>query len=86
MVVGWSSSAAKKADAVLKQLAGNVVALGKLLKTKKCLKELGGVKEAVQAMWGASFSYEKMLVAGGALGALAVEITGIATVKTACFQ
>ena len=72
--------------AIVALVGGNLVAAGKLLKIKKYIHSLGGVKEAVQVMWGASFSYEKMIAAGGALGALAAELTGYAGVKAACFQ
>ena len=74
------------AGAITAMIAGNLVGAAKLLKIKKYIKALGGVKEAVQLMWGASFSYEKMAAAGGALGALAAELTGIAGIQDQCFE
>lgn len=67
-------------------LAGNLVPAGKLLKIKRLIGALGGVKKAVQLMWGASFAYEKMIAAGGALGALAGEFFGITQVRNQCFR
>ena len=67
-------------------LVSTVVPAGKLLKLKRYIKELGGVKEAVKAMWGASFSYEKMIHSGHALGMLAAELLGISQVRDHCFN
>lgn len=67
-------------------IAGNVIAVGKLLKIKRLIGSLGGVSAAVRLMWGASFSYEKMLAAGGALAALAGEFFGIKQVRDECFS
>ncbi|MEW6862040.1 hypothetical protein [Trueperella pyogenes] len=46
----------------------------------------GSAKEAVRLMRGASFSYEKMLAAGGVLMALGKELLSIDTVKEQCFS
>jgi whole genome shotgun sequence assembly, scaffold_89 len=73
------------AAAIGSMIASNVVGAGKLLKIKRLIKDLGGVVEAVKVMWGASFSYEKMQAAGGALGALASEFFGIDSVRHNCF-
>ena len=67
-------------------LGTNLVSAAKLLKIKKLIKALGGVKEAVQLMWGASFSYEKMQAAGGALAALAGEFFGVTSIREKCFN
>ncbi|MBB1484963.1 hypothetical protein H5392_13965 [Tessaracoccus sp. MC1865] len=67
-------------------LASNLFAAAKILKIKKLIKSLGGVTEAVKVMWGASFSYEKMKAAGGALAGLAGELFGITAIKTQCFS
>ncbi|MCI6206620.1 MAG: hypothetical protein SPK00_10820 [Corynebacterium glucuronolyticum] len=67
-------------------IAGNIVGAAKLLKIKRYINELGGVAEAVQLMKGATFSCKKMKVAGGTLGSLAAELTGIADVKEECFE
>lgn len=72
--------------AILGMLGGNLVGAAKILKIRKYIDALGGVKDAVQLMWGASFSYEKMMAAGGALGSLAAELTGVASIKAACFN
>ncbi|ALC06985.1 hypothetical protein CDES_13215 [Corynebacterium deserti GIMN1.010] len=77
----WGCSAA-----IAGMIAGNVVGAAKLLKIKQYMKALGGVKEAVQLMWGASFSYEKMQALGGALGALAAELAGVSSIKDQCFE
>lgn len=67
-------------------LGGVALPAAKILKIKKLMNELGGVTEAVRMMWGASFSYEKMQAAGGALGALGAELLGIAGIKEKCFN
>lgn len=67
-------------------LAGVALPAAKILKIKKLMNELGGVSEAVKLMWGASFSYEKMQVAGGALASLGAELLGIAGVQEKCFN
>lgn len=71
--------------AIVGMIGGNLVGAAKLLKIKKYIKELGGVKDAVQLMWGASFSAEKMMALGGALGSLAAELTGVAAIRDKCF-
>ncbi|MDK8799382.1 hypothetical protein [Corynebacterium coyleae] len=72
--------------AITGMIAGNLVGAAKLLKIKRYIKELGGVAEAVRVMWGASFSYEKLQALGGAVGALAAELVGIAGVQEKCFD
>lgn len=67
-------------------LGSTVVSAAKILKIKKYIQALGGVKEAVQVMWGASFTYEKMQAAGGALAGLAAELIGITSVRNQCFS
>ena len=55
------------------------------IKIKKLIKALGGVANAVRIIAGASFSYEKLRALGGAAAALAAELTGIGSVRSACF-
>lgn len=72
--------------AIATVIASTAFPAAKILKIKKLVKGLGGVKEAVQVMWGASFSYEKMQALGGAAAALAGELIGITAVKKGCFK
>ncbi|WP_146081684.1 hypothetical protein [Clavibacter michiganensis] len=58
----------------------------KILRVKRLIDELGGVARAVQILWGASFSYEKLQVVGGAALALAGELLGITSIRTECFS
>lgn len=67
-------------------LGTNLVSAAKIIKIKRLIKDLGGLKEAVKIMWGASFSYEKMQAAGGTLAALAGEFFGITSIRNECFQ
>lgn len=67
-------------------LGTNLVSAAKIIKIKRLIKDLGGLKEAVKIMWGASFSYEKMKAAGGTLAALAGEFFGITSIRNECFQ
>lgn len=84
-VVTAAASVLGCTTAIVSMIGGNLVGAAKLLKIKKYIKELGGVKDAVQLMWGASFSTEKMLAVGGALGSLAAELTGVAAIRDKCF-
>lgn len=72
--------------AVLWLVGSNVIGVAKILKIKKLIDKLGGVAEAVKIMWGASFKWEKMQAAGGALAELGTELLGIAGVKEQCFN
>lgn len=72
--------------AIAAALAGVAFPAAKLLKVKKLADELGGVKKAVDLLWGASFNYEKVQAAGGALAALAAELVGITSIKEQCFS
>ncbi|PPB48686.1 hypothetical protein C4K88_13265 [Arthrobacter pityocampae] len=72
--------------AIAAAIAGVALPASKILKIKKLMNELGGVSEAVKLMWGASFSYEKMAVAGGAFASLAAELVGIAGIQQECFE
>jgi hypothetical protein len=65
-------------------LAGHALPIAKIMKIKKYMNALGGVKEAIQLMWGASFNYEKMQALGGALGLLAAELAGVAGIEKSC--
>lgn len=71
----------------LSWLIGSTAVSGvKIFKIKKYMQELGGVTNAVKLMWGASFTKEKILAAGGALAGLGAEILGIKGVKDNCFS
>lgn len=76
----WGCSAA-----VAGVIASTAFPAAKILKVKKLIKALGGVKSAIKIMAGASFSYEKMRALGGAAAALAAELTGIGAVRSQCF-
>lgn len=73
------------AAAVAGVIASTAFPAAKILKVKKLIKALGGVKSAIKIMAGASFSYEKMRALGGAAAALAAELTGIGAVRSQCF-
>lgn len=73
------------AGAVAGVIATTAFPAAKILKVKKLIKALGGVKSAIKIMAGASFSYEKMRALGGAAAALAAELTGIGAVRSQCF-
>lgn len=84
--VGTNANVFLCTGAIAAAIAGVALPAAKILKIKKLMNELGGVTEAVQLMWGASFSYEKMAAAGGAFGALAAEFVGIAGIQQECFN
>lgn len=58
----------------------------RLLKIKRLIRDLGGSREAVQIMWGASFRKEKLLAMGGTIRDLVLELSGIALVQEKCFS
>ncbi|OLM09510.1 hypothetical protein Ae706Ps2_5972c [Pseudonocardia sp. Ae706_Ps2] len=67
-------------------VGGVLVPAAKILKIKKLVAQLGGVKEAVQTFWGASFRWEKIQAIGGPVAALGAELLGITAVRTQCFS
>ncbi|PLS28272.1 hypothetical protein CGZ88_0434 [Bifidobacterium anseris] len=73
------------AAAVAGVIATTAFPAAKILKIKKLIKALGGVRSAIKIMAGASFNYEKLKALGGAAAALAAELTGIGSVKSQCF-
>lgn len=62
------------------------IPIAKIGRIKNYINALGGVKSTVQLLWGASFSYEKIVAAGGALAGLGQEILGIKGVADNCFN
>ncbi|MCF4007736.1 hypothetical protein L1O03_11230 [Corynebacterium uropygiale] len=72
--------------AITALIATTAIPVAKIVKIKKLIKALGGVQEAVRIMWGASFSYEKLMAMGGAVKDLVAEIVGYKDVKEKCFQ
>ncbi|KAK4149795.1 hypothetical protein C8A00DRAFT_37612 [Chaetomidium leptoderma] len=75
-----------KCVAAIVQLIGTTaVPAAKLLRIKKYIKALGGAKQAVKLMLGATSKAEKLRVGGKALVNLAAELLGISTVKKNCF-
>ena len=67
-------------------IGNNVVGVAKIVKIKRLIKALGGVKNAVKLMWKDSFKIEKMKAAGGALTELGAELLGVSGVKKQCFS
>lgn len=74
----------KCSGAILVAIGTTAIPAAKILKIKRYMKALGGTKEAIKVMWGASFSHEKLKALGGAAAALGAELLGIAAVKEAC--
>jgi hypothetical protein len=72
--------------AIATVIASTAFPAAKILKVKKLIGELGGVAKAVEIFSGASFSYEKLQVVGGAALALAGELIGITSIKEECFS
>lgn len=71
--------------AIVSLLASTAIPAAKLLKIKKLIEELGGVRTAVELLIGATFTKEKLKAVGSALATLAAELLGIAAVKNYCF-
>lgn len=83
-VVAQPASFLSCSSFIIGLIAGHALPIAKIMKIKKYMNALGGVKEAIQLMWGASFNYEKMQALGGALGLLAAELAGVAGIKQSC--
>lgn len=73
------------AGAIAGVIASTAFPAAKILKIKKLVKALGGVRSAIKIMAGASFSYEKLQALGGAAATLAAELIGIGSVRSQCF-
>lgn len=76
---------AKCVAAIVQLLATTAIPAAKLLRIKKYIKALGGTKQAVKLLLGATTKAEKLKVGGQVLVSLAAELLGISTVKNNCF-
>lgn len=76
---------AKCVAAIVQLLATTAVPAAKLLRIKKYIKALGGTKQAVKLLLGATTKAEKLKAGGEILVNLAAELLGISTVKNNCF-
>ncbi|KAK4139957.1 uncharacterized protein C8A04DRAFT_15389 [Dichotomopilus funicola] len=76
---------AKCVAAIVQLLATTAVPATKLLRIKKYIEALGGVKQAVQLLLGATTYAEKLRVGGEVLVNLSAELLGISTVSKNCF-
>ncbi|CCC14054.1 hypothetical protein SMACR_08503 [Sordaria macrospora] len=76
---------AKCVASIVQMIATTAVPAAKLLKIKKYIKALGGVKESVKLLLGATTKAEKLKAGGKALVYLSAELLGISSVKAACF-
>lgn len=74
------------AAAIAGTVASTAFPAAKILRIKKYIKELGGIREAISIMWGASFSAEKLKALSLAAGSLAAELTGISSIRSQCFS
>lgn len=66
-------------------IGSSVFAAAKILKIKKYIAALGGIKSAATLLMGATTAAERLKVGGNALMNLASEILGIAAVQDNCF-
>ncbi|KAK3946842.1 hypothetical protein QBC32DRAFT_319530 [Pseudoneurospora amorphoporcata] len=76
---------AKCVASIVQLIATTAVPAAKLLKIKKYIKALGGVKMSVKLLLGATTKAEKLKAGGKALVYLSAELLGISSVKAACF-
>jgi hypothetical protein len=76
---------AKCVAAIVQLLATTAVPAAKLLKIKGYIKALGGAKQAVKLMLGATSKAEKLKAGGEILVNLSAELLGINSVKSNCF-
>lgn len=75
----------KCVGAIVQLLVSTAIPAAKILRIKKLIAELGGVRRAVELMLKATTREEKLRVGGQTLVALAAEVLGISSVQTHCF-
>ncbi|KAI9150494.1 hypothetical protein HJFPF1_10262 [Paramyrothecium foliicola] len=78
--------AIKCAAAIADLIVGHVVPASKLLKIKKLIKSVGGVKKAVKLLLKAKTKAQFIKIGGSALWKLYQEISGIGSVRRNCFK
>ncbi|KAK0703000.1 hypothetical protein B0T26DRAFT_626149, partial [Lasiosphaeria miniovina] len=76
---------AKCIAAIVKLLGTTAIPAAKLLRIKKYIKLLGGVKKAVKLLLKAKTRAQRLKLGGKALVNLAAELLGISSVKKNCF-
>jgi hypothetical protein len=76
---------AKCVAAIVQMLATTAVPAAKILRIKKYIKALGGAKQAVKLLLGATSKAEKLKAGGEVLVNLSAELLGISSVKKNCF-
>ena len=76
---------AKCVAAIIQLLATTAVPAAKLLRIRKYIDGLGGTREAVKLLLGATSKAEKLKAGGEILVNLAAELSGISSVKNNCF-
>lgn len=75
----------KCVGSIMWAIGSTAIPVAKIARIKKYIEALGGVKEAVKLMLGATSKAEKLKAGGQALVNLSAELLGIAAVKTNCF-
>jgi hypothetical protein len=75
---------AKCAGAIAAFIASNALAAAKLLRIKKYIEALGGVKESAELLLKASTTAERLQEGGQALALLAGEILGVSMISNNC--
>lgn len=75
----------KCAAAITWLIGSTVFAAAKILRIKKYIAALGGIKSAATLLMGATTAAERLEIGGSALMNLASEILGIAAVQDNCF-
>lgn len=76
---------AKCVASVAELIVSTAIPAAKILKIKKLIKALGGTKDAIKLLIGATSKAEKLKAGGQALVDLAAELSGIKSVKDDCF-
>lgn len=74
----------KCAGAIAAFIASNAIAAAKIIRIKKYIEALGGVKEAAELLLKASTTAERLKEGGEALALLAGEILGFSLISNNC--
>lgn len=75
----------KCVGSIMWAIGSTAIPVAKIGRIKSYIKALGGVKQAVKLMLGATSKAEKLKAGGQALVNLSAELLGIAAVKANCF-
>ncbi|MBK4152473.1 hypothetical protein GWO62_04665 [Corynebacterium macginleyi] len=85
-IVPYIATEVACAGAILWAIGSTLLPVAKIIKIKKAIKALGGVKAAVSQLAKKGFNWPSIQQTGGALRDLGAELIGVAGVSEYCFN